>query len=237
MQGVGGVSGARGRRAARGLLWLSVTERGARGGGRGPAQGAPSPAVPAPRGVAEPVAEPPPPLTKKPREASRRGRRRGAGRQRAPSQSEAAVPQRPGDWRALAPMAWRCGGLRPAQPPAGRGSLSSHLARRRHRRPRGPAPPPPAPRPAGSGPLHTPPPPPAAATAAAASRLERGAGPAGNGPESLTVLLRRCGHVQYSAWQYQLSTKTPLPTPLTPQPARRSSQDHVPSWSDMHAYL
>lgn len=68
----------------------------------------------------------------------------------------------------------------------------------------------------------------------------RGAAPCtrrrGDGPESLTVLQWRCGHVQYSAWQYQLSTKTPLPTPLTPQPARRS-QDHVPSWSDMHAYL
>lgn len=77
------------------------------------------------------------------------------------------------------------------------------------------------------------PPPP---TPVPCTRRRRGRGPRGDGPESLTVLLWRCGHVQYSAWQYQLSTKTPLPTPLTPQPARRS-QDHVPSWSDMHAYL
>lgn len=96
---------------------------------------------------------------------------------------------------------------------------------RRHRLP-------PAPR--GAAPLHTPPPPPAAATAATRKGAQA---PRGTALKSLTVLLRRCGHVQYSAWQYQLSTKTPLPTPLTPQPARRSSQDHVPSWSDMHAYL
>lgn len=75
--------------------------------------------------------------------------------------------------------------------------------------------------------------PPASRRAGAQPR--RPAPPRGDGPESLTVLQRRCGHVQYSAWQYQLSTKTPLPTPLTPQPATRS-QDHVPSWSDMHAY-
>lgn len=96
----------------------------------------------------------------------------------------------------------------------------------------------PAEPPAGGQPRACPPPrgEPPPPTPVPCTRRRRGRGPRGDGPESLTVLLWRCGHVQYSAWQYQLSTKTPLPTPLTPQPARRS-QDHVPSWSDMHAYL
>lgn len=127
-----------------------------------------------------------PPFTKKLGEASRRGRRRGAGR------------------------------LRPAQPPAGRGSLSSHLARRhRHRHhPRGPAPPPPpAPRPAGSGPLAH-----AAATPGRCHRRhpERGAGPAGNGPEKPhgpAAALRTCA-VQCMA----VSAEHKNPSPHPPHP-------------------
>lgn len=154
------------------------------------------------------------------RERAARGSWPGASHRSPPPapDREASGADPPVAGTTLWPSMW---GTPPCHPCARRGP--SPRTRPSHRR--GPAPRlPPAPRGA-------PPPTPVLCT-----RRRRGRGPRGDGPESLTVLLWRCGHVQYSAWQYQLSTKTPLPTPLTPQPARRS-QDHVPSWSDMHAYL
>lgn len=142
-------------------------------------------------------------------------------------QSGAGLPQHPSDWHCPPPTygmaAW---GAPPHPPTCQVWPLASHPAWAwRPGLLRGGPAPPPAPRPAGSGPPPHPPPTPSPCTRrrrrgrpqspTAASRSE-GRRARGDGPESLTVLLWRCGHVQYSAWQYQLSTKTPSPHPPSP---------------------